>query len=225
MQVACFRALVAGGALILATAGGLPAADNLDGEIKLGLVNVQTGPAASLGKGMRAGAEAVFKEVNAKGGVHGRRITLVVADDGYEPERAVDETLKMIEERKVFSLFGFVGTRRPTRSFDVRSSTCRWCLFTGALTLRPPVPSGLTFSPLRRRSGDVVAHFLAKGLKTWPCSTGRRLRPCVLSGRQGPQARDRRCRARHLPSQHDCHQNRTGGHARRQADAVGMLAP
>ena len=43
-----------------------------DTEIRIGMVNVQTGPASGLGKGMRAGAEAVFKSVNANGGVHGR---------------------------------------------------------------------------------------------------------------------------------------------------------
>jgi ABC-type branched-subunit amino acid transport system substrate-binding protein len=170
MKVACFRALVAGGALVLATTGRLPAADGVDGEIKLGMVNVQSGPAASLGKGMRAGAEAVFKEVNAKGGVHGRRINLVVADDGYEPERAVDETLKMIEERKVFALFGFVGT--PTanavlpivKELDVPLVG----LFTGAMTLRQPV-SKQVFN-VRASYDDeaemLVAHFLAKGAKT-----------------------------------------------------------
>lgn len=77
-----------------------------DSEIRLGMVNVQSGPAAALGKGMREGALAMFKDVNAKGGVHGRQILLVVADDGYEPDKAVDETLKMIEQQKVFSLFG-----------------------------------------------------------------------------------------------------------------------
>ena len=91
-----------------------PALANTDGlsaaAVRIGMVNVQTGPAAGLGKGMRSGAEAVFKQVNAKGGVHGRQIELLVGDDGYEPNRAVDETLKMIEQTKVFSLFGFVGT-------------------------------------------------------------------------------------------------------------------
>jgi len=66
-------------------------------EIKLGMVNAQSGPASGLGRGLRAGAQAYFQDLNARGGVHGRQISLVVADDGYEPDRAVDETLKMIE--------------------------------------------------------------------------------------------------------------------------------
>lgn len=38
--------------------------------------------------------------------MHGRQVNLVVGDDGYEPERAIDETLKTIEQQKVFSQFG-----------------------------------------------------------------------------------------------------------------------
>ena len=111
------------------------------GALRIGMVNVQTGPASGLGKGMRSGAEAVFSQVNAKGGVHGRKIELLVGDDGYEPDRAVDETLKMIEQQKVFSLFGYVGT--PTgnavlpivKEMDVPLVG----LFTGAMSLRQPL--------------------------------------------------------------------------------------
>ena len=112
-----------------------------DSDIRIGMVNVQTGPAAALGKGMLEGAQAVFKEITARGGVHGRKINLVVADDGYEPDKAIDETLKMIEQHKVFSLFGYVGT--PTanavlpivKEMDVPLVGA----FTGTMALRQPV--------------------------------------------------------------------------------------
>lgn len=112
-----------------------------DNEIKLGMVNAQSGPSAGLGKGMRLGAEAVFKEVNAKGGVNGRKITLVVADDGYEPDKAVDETLKMIEEQKVFCLFGYVGTPTSSAVLPIIKDTHVPLigLFTGSMALRQPV--------------------------------------------------------------------------------------
>jgi len=112
-----------------------------DTEIRIGMVNVQTGPASGLGKGMRAGAEAVFKSVNANGGVHGRKLTLLVADDGYEPEKTVDETLKMIDDSKVFSLFGFVGTPTGNAVIPIvkEMKVPLVGLFTGAMTLRRPV--------------------------------------------------------------------------------------
>lgn len=148
-----------------------PAADGVsDAEIRLGMVNVQTGPAAGLGRGMRSGAEAVFKAVNAKGGINGRKISLVVSDDGYEPNRAVDETLKMIEEQKVFSLFGYVGT--PTanavlpivKEMDVPLVGA----FTGAMSLRQPVTRQVfnVRASYDDEAEALVANFIAQGARS-----------------------------------------------------------
>lgn len=141
-----------------------------DSEIKIGMVNVQTGPAAGLGVGMRAGAEAVFADVNAKGGVNGRKINLIVADDGYEPNKAIDETLKMIEQTQVFSLFGYVGTPTANAVLPIvkEMHVPLVGLFTGAMTLRQPVTPEV-FN-IRASYADeaeaLVAHFLSKGAKT-----------------------------------------------------------
>lgn len=112
-----------------------------DNEIRLGMVNAQTGAAAGLGLGMRIGAEAVFKEANLNGGIHGRQINLIVLDDQYEPNKAIDATLKMIEEYKVFSLFGYVGTPTANAVLPIirETKTPLIGLFTGAMTLRKPV--------------------------------------------------------------------------------------
>ena len=163
--------------LALASAGlaaFTPPAHAVDGlsatEVKLGMVNVQTGPASGLGKGMRQGAEAVFKVVNGKGGVHGRQINLLVGDDGYEPDKAIDETLKMIEQQKVFSLFGYVGT--PTanavlpivKEMDVPLVGA----FTGAMSLRQPVTQQVfnVRASYDDEAEALVAHFMAKGAKS-----------------------------------------------------------
>ena len=141
-----------------------------DTEIKIGMVNAQSGPASGLGLGMKAGAEAVFAEVNAKGGVNGRKIVLSVGDDGYEPNRTVDETLKMIEQGQVFSLFGYVGTPTSNAALPIVSEmhVPLVGLFTGAGTLRKPVTSEV-FN-VRASYGDeteaLVAQFLAKGAKS-----------------------------------------------------------
>jgi len=162
--------------LVAAAAAGccLGAAAQADGvsagEIRIGMVNAQSGPASGLGKGMLQGAQAVFNEVNAKGGVHGRKINLVVGDDGYEPDKAVDETLKMIEKEKIFSLFGYVGT--PTanavlpivKEMDVPLVGA----FTGAMTLRAPVTKQVfnVRASYDDEAETLVAHFLEKGAKT-----------------------------------------------------------
>ena len=59
---------------------------------------------------MQRGILAAFEEVNNAGGVHGRRLHLVFEDDAYEPEAAVANTTKLIEEDGVFALIGAVGT-------------------------------------------------------------------------------------------------------------------
>src|SRR5947209_3658614 len=58
-----------------------------DDEVVCDMSTALSGPAQELGKGMRTGIEACFREVNARGGVHGRKLRLVALDDGYEPDR------------------------------------------------------------------------------------------------------------------------------------------
>ena len=69
-----------------------------------------SGPAQELGRNMRLGIEAAFHEVNQNGGVHGRLLELSSLDDAYEPEAAVTNTIRLIEDEKVFALIGEVGT-------------------------------------------------------------------------------------------------------------------
>ncbi len=110
-------------------------------EIRIGMANALSGPAAGLGSGIKAGAEAYFAKVNAAGGVHGRKIVLVSKDDGYEPTRSAAATQELIEKDKVFALFGYVGT--PTSSAAVaiasRAQVPYLFPFTGAEFLRNPV--------------------------------------------------------------------------------------
>jgi len=79
-------------------------------EIRIGMVNARSGPVGFMGEGMLQGASAVFNEVNANGGIFGRKIVLRVADDAYEPEQTLEHTIQMIDDEKVLALFGYVGT-------------------------------------------------------------------------------------------------------------------
>jgi len=98
------------------------------------------GPSSALGQGMRQGILAAFAEINAKGGVHGRKLSLVSRDDGYDPDRSVAQTTKLIDEDNVFALIGAVGT--PTAIATVPISSARGVPFigpfTGAEFLRAP---------------------------------------------------------------------------------------
>ena len=89
-----------------------PAAETgvFDDRVVFGQSAAFSGDAAELGIGMQLGIRAAFAEANRAGGIAGRRIELVSRDDAYEPEDAVTNTRKLIEEDQVFALIGAVGT-------------------------------------------------------------------------------------------------------------------
>src|SRR5262245_15699248 len=72
-----------------------------DDRIVFGQSAAFDGPAAALGLGMREGILASFNEANAAGGVNGRRLELISYDDGYEPEKAIANTKRLIDENGV----------------------------------------------------------------------------------------------------------------------------
>ncbi|WAC43244.1 ABC transporter substrate-binding protein [Pseudomonas sp. SL4(2022)] len=110
-------------------------------EVRIGMVNAQSGPAAALGLGMLNGAQAYFKRVNAEGGVHGRRINLLSRDDGYEPSQTAAHTRNLLQTQQVFALLGYVGTptSRAAVPLAVRAQVPYLFPFTGAEFLRTPV--------------------------------------------------------------------------------------
>ena len=96
---------------VTATPSAGPAQPGItDTRILFGQSAAFTGPAQELGRGMQLGILAAFVEANRSGGVHGRQLELVSLDDAYEPELAVANTLRLIEEEAVFALIGAVGT-------------------------------------------------------------------------------------------------------------------
>ena len=109
-------------------------------KILLGQSVALTGPAAELGIQMRNGAKTYFDHVNAQGGVHGRKIELLTLDDGYEPARTGPNTKKLIEEHKVFALFGYVGTPTSAAALPIftEAKVPFFGPFTGAELLRQP---------------------------------------------------------------------------------------
>jgi ABC-type branched-subunit amino acid transport system substrate-binding protein len=80
------------------------------------------GPSSVLGQRMRHGIVAAFTEINAKGGVHGRKLQLISRDDGYDPDRSVVQTLRLIEDDKVFALIGAVGTATAMATIPITNA-------------------------------------------------------------------------------------------------------
>lgn len=108
-------------------------------KIILGQSAPFSGPAAQLGIQFHQGAKVWFDQLNAQGGVAGKSIELRKMDDGYEPERCVANTRKMIEE-DVFALFGYIGTPTSLAALPLTTKAQIPFIapFTGAMALREP---------------------------------------------------------------------------------------
>jgi branched-chain amino acid transport system substrate-binding protein len=74
--------------------------------IKVGAILAVTGPASFLGAPEAKTLEMLVEEINAKGGINGSRIELVIKDSGASPEKAISFAKQLIEEEKVFAIIG-----------------------------------------------------------------------------------------------------------------------
>ena len=88
-------------------------------EIRIGMSAAFKGTAAGLGTEFYRGAQAVYSDVNARGGLHGRFINVVALDDGHEPLPCVQNTIQLVEKEGVFFLSNYVGTPTLTRALPV----------------------------------------------------------------------------------------------------------
>jgi hypothetical protein len=136
---------------------------------------------------MQLGATLYFNQVNARGGVNGRKIVLKTLDDGYEPPNAVANTKKLINEERVFALFGYVGT--PTSNASMPIFTEARVPFFGPVHRRrvPAQPAQPLHLPrarelLRRDRGDRAAPDRHEREQDRGLLPERRLRQAGLAG-------------------------------------------
>ncbi|MGZ5829053.1 MAG: ABC transporter substrate-binding protein [Xanthobacteraceae bacterium] len=84
-----------------------------DTEIKIGNINPYSGPASAYGTIGRT-FDAFFKMINAQGGINGRKITFISYDDGYSPNKTVEQARKLVESDEVLFIFQSLGTAHNT---------------------------------------------------------------------------------------------------------------
>ncbi|MFN2368425.1 MAG: ABC transporter substrate-binding protein [Desulfurivibrionaceae bacterium] len=93
-------------AILLAAVSFLPPAAAQAGTIKVGAILAVTGPASFLGGPEARTLEMLVEEVNAKGGIDGNKVELIIKDSGASPEKAISFAKQLIEEEKVFAIIG-----------------------------------------------------------------------------------------------------------------------
>ena len=137
-----------------------------DREIRFGIAAPFSGPAKELGRQMKLGIDTAFNRINDAGGVDGRQLRLLAADDGYEPTRTLDAMKQLYDKDQVFGFIGNVGT--PTAAVAVPYALERRALFFGAFTgsnlLRNDPPDRYVFNyrASYAEETDAVVHYLVK---------------------------------------------------------------
>ena len=95
------------GGLVLALGLAAGCGNNASSDLKIGMVYELTGNTATYGTSAANGAKLAFKEINAAGGVLGKQIQIVTADNKGEPSESTNAMTKVITQDKVVAVTGF----------------------------------------------------------------------------------------------------------------------
>jgi len=148
--------------------------------ITIGAYGPITGPAAYIGLAGRDGMNLAIKEINAAGGINGRKINVVFEDDAHSPTRALAAVKKLVEQDKVFAIMSVAGSNATVGTIDyVRE---KGAVMYVSIASAPPVTwpharnmfrGGTTESA---RYGELYAEYLA--------TTAPNKRIAILHGRE-----------------------------------------
>lgn len=135
-----------------------------DKTIKIGMFGPLTGSLSIWGYPVLDGTAMIYKEVNDKGGIHGRKIELVQEDDGCDPAKAVAAAKKMIYRDRVFLLNGGVcsGAVMAMRDEIIATKTPLMVLVASLHQISSPLsPYIFTVSPTGVHDGKTMGEFAA----------------------------------------------------------------
>jgi branched-chain amino acid transport system substrate-binding protein len=79
-------------------------------EIKIGQTTAYSGPASAYGNLLSKTQVAYVRMINERGGINGRKVTLISLDDGYSPPKTIEQTRRLVEQDNVLGIFDSLGT-------------------------------------------------------------------------------------------------------------------
>ena len=128
-----------------------------------------SGEAAIAGNVAR-GIDAYFKYVNDKGGVFGRKIKYTYLDDGYDPGRAVNNTIRLVQQEQVFAVFSSLGTNNnlAVRKLLNDAKVPQLYVSSGATTFGrdyKKYPWTIGYIPPYSEEGEIYGRYVVKNLK------------------------------------------------------------
>lgn len=144
-----------------------------DKEIRIGLLNEMTGGNATIGTAAANGAKLAIKELNAKGGLLGKQIKAVVADNKSEPSESANAMTKLLTQDKVVAVTGTFSSSNAIAAASVAEANKKPYLVAGATNPKVTVDEKTkTVKKFIYRvcfidpfQGTVAANFAAKDLK------------------------------------------------------------
>jgi branched-chain amino acid transport system substrate-binding protein len=119
-----------------------------DREIRLGIAAPFSGASKELGRQMKLGIDTAFNRTNEAGGVEGRMLKLIAADDAFTPARTAEAMKQLYEKDQVFGVIGNVGTSTAAVAlpYVLERRMLFFGGFTGANVLRNDPPDRYVFN-------------------------------------------------------------------------------
>jgi len=107
-------------------------------EIVIGTHQDLSGPIKVWGVPVSNGMKMAVEEINAAGGINGRKLRMILEDNGYDPKKAVLASQKMVERDKIFAMVGPMGSPTVLAAQDILFDA-------GVLQLFPLTAAEFTF--------------------------------------------------------------------------------
>jgi branched-chain amino acid transport system substrate-binding protein len=136
-------------------------------KVVIGTFQALSGPYAIIGQGMSKGMKAYFNWVNDNGGIHGRKIELIIADDQLNPSKTVVEVKRLVEQDKVFAIVGGLGTYGCLAVMDYLNENQVPFVYQGAgvsALVEPPKKYIFGVQPDYTLEGQLIAKFLVENM-------------------------------------------------------------
>ena len=143
-------------------------------QVLLGYPNDLSGPVAEVGRSVQNGVRLAEEEINAAGGVFGRKLKILVEDNGYDPKKSLLVTQKLVQQDKVFAIVMATGTAPAAAALPMvlKAGIPHVCPTTAALMFSTPLEH-LGFGCYPTNGGMMAGglkYFMEKEKKTRFCT-------------------------------------------------------
>ncbi len=142
-------------------AAGQPTQGVSKTEIVLGSIQDLSGPIAGFGKQARAGMLLRVEEANEQGGIHGRKLRLLVEDSAYDPKKAVLVGQKLVNQDRIFAMLGHIGTAPNMAVMPIQFEK-------GVINFMPITAAREMYEPLHRLKYSFAATYYDQVRQTAP---------------------------------------------------------